>query len=135
MWPPAFRVLAGDVLHHALHEADVLRHPRDQTVFGGVAAAGAVAVEMRETILRKIETKFVGVPRAASKASGRMTGPPRDTNAALELVAVRPQHARDLEHAGVAGGVVTDADIPRVVMAVQQHELFRLGLAADFHDR
>src|SRR6185295_15584543 len=50
----------------------------------------------------------------------------------LELVAMRPQRARDLEHGGIAGGIVADADVPRIIMAVQQHELVRLALASNF---
>jgi hypothetical protein len=48
---------------------------------------------------------------------------------------VRPQHARDLEQRGIAGGVVADADIPAVIVAVQQHEALRFDGPRDLHDR
>jgi hypothetical protein len=38
-----------------------------------------------------------------------------------------PQHTREFEQRGIAGGIVTDACIPGVVVAVDQHEFFRLG--------
>ena len=75
----------------------------------------------------------VGIPGRARETAGRMPWPPGDAHAALELVALRPQHARDLEHAGVTRGVVADADVPGIVVAVQQHELFAASL--DFHHR
>src|SRR5438445_10893630 len=106
MRPTPFGVLAGRVFHHAFDEADVLRHPRDQVIVGGVAAARAVAVQMRETIAPEIEAELVDIPGRAGEAARRMAGPPGDAHAALEPVAMAPQHARDLEHAGVAGGVV-----------------------------
>jgi len=110
--PLAFRLAIRDVAHDALHEADVLRHPRDEHVVGRVAAAGAVAVHVRDAVLRKIARERVRIPGRAGEASGRMAGPPRDAHAALEPVAMGPEHARDLEHAGVTGGVVADADVP-----------------------
>jgi predicted DNA-binding protein (UPF0251 family) len=45
-----------------------------------------------------------------------------------------PEHPRHLEHAGVAGGIVTDTDVPAVVVSVQQHEAIRLYRPVDVDD-
>ena len=46
-----------------------------------------------------------------------------------------PEHAASSSSVGIARGVVAHADIPAVVMAVNQHEALRLDRARDLHDR
>src|SRR6185436_3367502 len=77
----------------------------------------------------------VRIPGAAAETTGRMAGPPGEPDAALELIAMLPQNARDLDHGGIAGRVVADTDLPRVVVAMQQDELLGVLRAADLDHR
>src|SRR5690606_30418546 len=107
----------------------------DVDVLCGPAAAGRVAVHLRHTVLVEVEGEGVGEPGAAGVATGGVAGPPGDAHRALEVLTVVPQHASDLQQRRVPGGVVADADVPRVVVAVQQDELLGLLGAGDAHHR
>ena len=133
--PLAVAGQAGHRLDGGLHVGFRLRHPRHVLEHRGPAAAGRVAIDLRDAILVEIDGEMIGEPGRARIAAGRMARPPGDAHRALQLLAVLPQHARELEQGGVAGGVVADADVPAVVVAVHQHELIRLAGALDLDHR
>ena len=64
-----------------------------------------------------------------------MAGPPGDADGSLQPVAQGVQNARELQQRRVSGRVVADADVPRVVVAVHEEKLVRIGRAADLGDR
>ena len=127
--PLAAGLLAGRRAHDRLDRSLALAGQADAPVAGRPAAAGRVAVHVHDAAVGEVLREGVGEPGAAAIAAGGVAGPPGEADRAAQLVALRPQHARDLEHAGIAGAVVADAFAPAVVVAVHQHELLGLDRA------
>src|SRR5690348_435895 len=70
---------------------------------------------------------MIGVPGAASIASLRVTWPPADPHAALQVLACGPGDARQFEAGGVPGRVISRAIVPGVDMAIEESEVVRGG--------
>src|SRR5215468_7082773 len=60
-----------------------------------------------------------------------MTRPPGDADRAPKRLAMLPEHAGKLQQGSISRGIVADADIPAVVMTVQEHKFVWLLLAPD----
>ena len=82
----------------------------------------------------KFLREMIGEPCGTRVAPSRVTGPPRDAHIAFKFGLVCPKHPCNLEHGGVAGGVVAYADVPAIVMAMEQHKIFRCVCAGNFGD-
>jgi hypothetical protein len=60
-----------------------LRCPGKVAIFGGPAAAWAVAIDVGDAILAEIERECIGIPGATRVATGRVSRPPRDADRTL----------------------------------------------------
>src|SRR5215510_3810846 len=78
MRPLTCAVEPGNGLDGGLHVGLGLRHPRHIFESCGPAAARAVAIDLRDTVLVEVDGKGVRVPSRAGIAPSRMPGPPSD---------------------------------------------------------
>jgi hypothetical protein len=110
-------------------------HPHHFFVRRRIDAPGGVDVQVCDAPLVEVVGELVRVPRGPGVPAGRMPRPPRHADAALETSAKAVQRARELQQCGVADRVVADADIPRIVVTVHEHEFIRIVGARDLGDR
>ena len=125
--------LSGRRRDHARAEALELRRGVPAVVGGRALHARRVDVVVADAAVGEIGEEGVGVPRAAAVAAVRVPGPPAQAHAARQVRALAPQQLGQFQHAGVAGGVVGDALVPRTVVRADQHEPARLARARDAH--
>ena len=124
--PLARRLLTCDVADRLHTEVVGLRHPRDVVIFSGPATARRIYVDLSNAVPHEFQAKSVGEPGGAAVATGGVRRPPSDTQAARQLIPVIVEDAGKFQKRCVADGVIADADVPGVVMAVDQHKAGRL---------
>ena len=127
--------LSGDLFDHAAAVFLELAAGMAADVPSGFPHAGRIHVLVGHAVLRQVSEERIGVPRRPAVAAVRMPGPPADAHAAPELRAMLPEHTRDLHQAGVARGIVGDADVPRAVVRANQRERVGLRPAGNTHLR
>src|SRR5690606_22941374 len=109
-------------------------HGGQVVVGGGPAAAGGVAVDLGHAVAGQLQGEGVGIPGGAGIAAMGVATPPGDAQGARQAVAVGPEDAGQLKQGGIAGGVVADADVPGVEVAVEQDELLGDAGTGDLGD-
>ena len=127
--------LADRVGNRLAAERSGFRHPHDFFVGGRIGAPGRVDVQVRDAPLVEVVGEMVRIPGGACVAAGRMSGPPRDPDAALQPPAGAVQHPRELDERRITHRVVADADVPRVVVTVDQQKLVGIFTAANLGHR
>ena len=119
---PGPRGLAGDVVHHPLHEAlRVLGRVNDRVV-GGAAGARRVDVQVHRAPPVELQPRVIRVPRGAGVAPVGVPRPEGEAEPSPERAPPRRQEPRDLEHRRVRGPVVHGAEVPAVHVPGEEDE-------------